>query len=69
MPINPFISISRDRQKISDVSHNPRVFVHATKTLRAGIAAAKGWVLLLLFLPIKKSKRKKEINVGSTECA
>jgi hypothetical protein len=32
---------------------------HATETIGTGIAATQGWVLLLLFLPIKKSKREK----------
>jgi hypothetical protein len=31
----------------------------ATETICSGITAAQGWVLLLLFLPIKKSKREK----------
>jgi len=37
-----------------------RVFAHATETIGAGSFPQRtGWVLLLLFLPIKKSKRRK----------
>jgi hypothetical protein len=40
-----------------------RVFAHATEIERAReFSASRGWVLLLLFLPTKKSKREKLIN-------
>jgi hypothetical protein len=32
---------------------------HATEATGSGTTAAQGWVLLLLFLPIKKSKKEK----------
>jgi hypothetical protein len=52
---------NRDRNNSNPAFHfSQRVFAHATETIGfRELFASQGWVLLLLFLPTKKSKRKK----------